>query len=291
MPTELIGNRYGKSRVRLLKVVREPGHSDVYDWTVQILFTGDFDAVHTQGDNSQLLPTDTMKNTVYSRARASGATTIEQFGMELAAYFLEHNAQVSSVEVTIESSAWRRLTIDGAPHPTAFLNGSNEVETAVIAQTRSASGAAEGVRVRSGLNHLLLLKTADSAFEGFRQDPLTTLPEMSDRLLGTAVQASWQYMSPAEVHDFARLRTDIRETMLQAFAKHRSRSVQHTLHAMAEAALAATAAIDQIDLLLPNKHCLLVDLSRFGQDNPNQVFVPTDEPHGTIQASLRRCTA
>jgi urate oxidase len=39
---------------------------------------------------------------------------------------------------------------------------------------------------------------------------------------------------------------------------------------------------------MPNKHCLLVDLSRFAQDNPNQIFVPTDEPSGHIEARVRR---
>ena len=72
------------------------------------------------------------------------------------------------------------------------------------------------------------------------------------------------------------------------FANHVSESVQHTLYAMAEAALAAVSAIDEIWMAMPNKHCLLVDLSRFGQDNPNEIFVPTDEPHGYIEARVRR---
>jgi urate oxidase len=41
-------------------------------------------------------------------------------------------------------------------------------------------------------------------------------------------------------------------------------------------------------MLMPNKHQLLVDLARFGQTNANHIFVPTDEPHGTIEATVRR---
>jgi urate oxidase len=57
---------------------------------------------------------------------------------------------------------------------------------------------------------------------------------------------------------------------------------------MAEAALAHTDIIDQVYMLMPNKHNLLADLSRFGQTNPNHIFVPTDDPHGTIEAAVRR---
>jgi urate oxidase len=76
--------------------------------------------------------------------------------------------------------------------------------------------------------------------------------------------------------------------MLRTFANHDSKSVQQTLYAMAESALEAVTEIDDIQITMPNKHCLLVDLSRFGQDNPNEIFVPTDEPHGYIEACVRR---
>jgi urate oxidase len=84
------------------------------------------------------------------------------------------------------------------------------------------------------------------------------------------------------------VRQHLRETMLATFAKHDSLSVQHTLFAMGEAALAHTDIIDEVYMLMPNKHNLLVDMGRFGRDNPNRIFVPTDEPHGTIEATVRR---
>ena len=287
---ELVSNRYGKSRVRLMKVIRHPKHHELYDWNVQILLTGDFDAVHLSGDNSNVLPTDTMKNTVYSRARESSATSPEHFAMELVQFLLERQAQVQSAEVTVQSSMWKRVTVDGKPHPSTFMHGSNEVQTTVVERARVAqrSSGLGPFRVTSGLDHMLILKTTDSGFEGYMKDSLTTLQETSDRLLGTEVRASWRYLEPNASTDFGGLRQSIREAMLRTFAEHKSKSVQHTLYAMGESALQAVREIDQIDLLLPNKHCLLVDLSRFGQDNPNQIFVPTDEPHGTIEASIRR---
>ncbi len=64
--------------------------------------------------------------------------------------------------------------------------------------------------------------------------------------------------------------------------------MQHTLHAMGAAALAACPAIDRITLTMPNKHRILVDLKPFGLENANEVFVATDEPHGTITGTLVR---
>ena len=278
---ELAENRYGKSRVRLMKVTRHPHGHDLYEWTVQILLKGDFDSAHLDGDNSKILPTDTMKNTVYSIARTSTATSMEAYAQELADFLLSRNPQVSSVAIRIESTLWRRLTIDDKPHPTTFMRGSAEVQTTHVERAQTGE-----FQIHSGLDNLVLLKTANSAFEGYIKDSLTTLKETSDRLFGTAMRADWHYTTTNLNHEA--VRTTIREAMLRTFAEHDSKSVQQTLYAMAEAALKATPEIDDIEITMPNKHCLLVDLSRFNQDNPNEIFVPTDEPHGYIEARVRR---
>ncbi len=285
MPARLADNRYGKSRVRLMRLSRHFDHHDLDEWTVQILLTGDFETAHTHGDNSKILPTDTMKNTVYFVARESKAESMEDYAKELIDYILTRNPQVTSAEVMIESTLWKRLTIDGKPYPTAFMRGSDESQTTTVARVQNAA-----FTITSGLDHLTILKTSNSAFTGYIKDALTTLPETTDRLFGTALKAEWPY-TPAAIEagiDFHQARTHLREAMISAFAKHESLSVQQTLFAMAEAALAHTDILDEIYLLMPNKHNLLVDLSRFGQDNPNHIFVPTDEPHGTIEATVHR---
>jgi urate oxidase len=161
------------------------------------------------------------------------------------------------------------------------MRGSAEVQTTIVERAQNGP-----FQIHSGLNNLTILKTTDSGFEGYIKDPLTTLPETKDRILATAMRAEWHYTSAAL--NFESARSVIRETMLRTFANHKSKSVQHTLYAMAESALEAIPEIDDIEITMPNKHCLLVDLSRFGQDNPNQIFVPTDEPSGYIEARLRR---
>ena len=285
---ELVENRYGKRGVRLMKITRHAHGNEVHEWTVAVLLRGDFADAHISGDNSKLLSTDTMKNTVYWVARQSTAATPEEYAIELIDYLLERNLQVSSAEVQIEAHLWKRLTVDGQPHPDTFMHGSNEVQTVRVERTRAAEGASStgSVRVRAGLSGMHLLKTAHSAFSGFIRDPLTSLAETEDRVFGTIVDAEWQYDESSL--DYAAVRTSARELLLRIFANHHSKSVQHTLYAMAESVLEACPAIEEIGITMPNKHCLLIDLARFGGDNPNKIFVPTDEPHGYIQARVRR---
>jgi urate oxidase len=278
---ELAENRYGKSRVRLHKVARQGGQHSLLEWSVQVLLQGDFESAHLEGDNSKILATDTMKNTVYSRAKESTATAPEDFAKELLEYILNRNPQVSSGEVTIEQAMWKRMTIDGKPDLHNFMRGSNEAQITTVERGRSGPNT-----VRSGLDGLHVMKTAKSAFEGYIKESLTTLPETKDRLFATVVRAEWNYTS--DILDFNALRKTIRETMLKCFANHDSKSVQQTLFAMGKDALEAVPEISDIKLTMPNKHSLLIDLSRFGQDNPNEIFVPTDEPHGLIEARIVR---
>jgi urate oxidase len=274
-------NRYGKSRVRLVTVKRHPSHHELRDWTVEILLEGDFESCFVDGDNSKILPTDTMKNTVYSLARSSNAECIEDFAKELVGFLLERNPQVATARASLSEKAWEHLNTRETPHPTTFVQSSGECQTSDVVVGRNAAPT-----VRSGFDNLVILKTADSEFVGFIKDSLTTLPEFTDRLFGTAVKARWNYLSATM--PFAALRAKIRGTLLEVFAAHKSKSVQHTLYAMGEQVLADVREISDIELTMPNKHCLLVDLSRFGQDNPNEIFVPIDEPHGYIEAHIRR---
>jgi urate oxidase len=248
---------------------------------VEVFLQGDFDSCFVEGDNSKILPTDTIKNTVYSLARDSAAECIEDFAKELLAFLLRRNPQISGGEVSIQEKPWEHLQSRGKPHPTAFVQASGETPTTKV--KRSQSGE---VSVGSGIENMVVMKTSGSAFEGYIRDSLTTLPPAKDRLLGTAVRAHWNY-AEADL-GFPTLRAKIREILLDEFAGHQSKSLQHTLYAMGKAVLEQVGEVADIELTMPNKHCLLADLSRFGQDNPNEIFVPVDEPHGYIEACLRR---
>jgi urate oxidase len=274
-------NRYGKSRVRLSRITRQGDRHEFQEWTVRVLLQGDFNTSFTEADNSKILPTDTMKNTVYSIARDSQAATIEEFAMELGDYLLTNNSHVSNVSVEIDEKAWERVVTDGADEATAFKLSGPEFATVRAERARDGEWA-----VTSGIDGLTILKTTKSAFTGYIQDRLTTLKPATDRIFGTRMTAEWEYAPlPA---DFADVRTRIVSALLRVFASHNSKSVQHTLFDMGKAALEAAPEMARIELTMPNLHHLLADLSPFGQDNPNHIFVPIDEPHGYIEATIER---
>jgi len=274
-------NRYGKSRVRLSRITRHGDRHDFNEWTVRVLLEGDFETSFTKADNSKILPTDTMKNTVYSVARDSKAVTIEEFATELGDYLLNNNPQVSGALVEVEEKAWERMVIDGAPEATTFKLGGPEVHT-----VRAVRDQARAWSVRSGVDGLVILKTTKSAFTGYIKDKLTTLKPATDRIFGTRATVTWEYAEGSP--DYAQVRARVIAALLREFAAHDSMSVQHTLFDMGKAALAATPEIARIKLTMPNLHHLPADLSPFGQDNPNHIFVPIDEPHGYIEATIER---
>jgi urate oxidase len=269
-------NRYGKASVRLVKIVRARDAHDVIDLTVDVQLEGDFESVYA-GDNRACLPTDTMKNTVYALARQPFGS-IEEFALRLADHFAAKPA-VSKVRISASQAPWTRLTSGGRPDPHAFARSGGERWTTVVTRDR------DDAQVDSGLTDLVVLKTIDSAFAGFPRDEYTTLPETTDRLLATSITATWTYR--ARTADFGS-RARVRTALLETFATHVSESVQHTLAAMGEAALSAASDLSAITLTLPNRHHLLVDLRPFGLDNPNEIFVATDQPYGLIEATLRR---
>ena len=276
--SDLAWNRYGKSRIRLVKVRRSQVPHELVDLTIDVQLEGAFDAVYIEGDNRPCLATDTMKNTVYAIARQDPIAHVEAFALRLADHFFAKPG-VSGVRIAAMEQPWGRLSAGGQPHPHAFVQAGAEHWTTVV--TRDGCGS----EIVSGLANLVVLKTTDSAFAGFPRDEFTTLPDTEDRIMATSITASWVYGPGAG--DFA-ARAQVRRALVETFAAHLSRSVQHTLYAMGGAALAACAGITAITLTLPNRHHLLVDLSPFGLDNPNEIFVSTDQPFGLIEATIRR---
>jgi urate oxidase len=277
MSIKIIQDNYGKSRVRLLKVARNGDWNEAQNTTVKIALEGDFDEIHTLGDNSRCLPTDTMKNTVYALAgQTQEIEQIETFGLRLAKHFLKDNPQIERVQIEIDEHGWSR--IDTRPH--SFVKGSDEVRTTKI------NAARDGISIESGIENLIAMNTTKSGFVGFMKDEFTTLPEVSDRIFCTSIKADWRYTNAEKAT--GETWKNIRQTIIEAFAEHDSLSVQHTLYAMGEAVLNKFAEVDEIAFSLPNIHCLPIDMTRFGMQNDNRIFAPTDEPHGLIEARLTR---
>jgi urate oxidase len=277
---KLIQHHYGKARVRVLKVFRNGPRHSVKELDVQVMLQGGFDASFTKADNRLVVATDSMKNTVNVFAKRKLGTETEEFGLALGGHFLKTYRHVSRVEVSLTEHCWARIPVGGKPHAHSFSEKGAARPFVKITCTR------KGNLVESGIQDLLILKTTASGFEQFLRDEFTTLPETSDRILATKLRAVWTYRR--KPGNYSRTNERILEAMLAVFAKNYSPSVQATLFQMGEAALKAAPAISRVRLAMPNRHCLLVNLSPFGVENKNELFVPTDEPHGQIEGTVAR---
>ncbi len=277
---KLISHRYGKARVRVLKILRDGPIHTIREIDATALLAGDIASSYTAGDNSKVVPTDTIKNTINVLAKQHLQEEIERFAVILGDHFLARYDQVEKVEIEIAERGWSRLEIDGKSHPHSF-------RAADESKTFTRVTCSGGLRaVQSGIRGLVILKSTGSGFENYPKCEFTTLPETSDRILATSFSATWTYGKIPVRYDTAN--AAILKAMLKVFAENYSPSAQTTLFRMGESALAACAEIFRVDLAMPNKHYLLIDLSPFGIENRNEVFLPTDEPHGQIEASVTR---
>ena len=270
-------NRYGKAETRLVRVTRDGETHAVTDLNVSIALAGDLAATHLTGDNTGVLPTDTMKNTVYAFAKQHGVGEPEDFALLLARHFLKTQGQVDQAKITIEAYAWDRL----GPH--SFRREGAQTR---IAQVVATAGDEGDEQVVSGVTGLTLMNTTASEFHGFIKDRYTTLPETRDRILATAVDARWRHLAPAG--NWAASYAGALDALTTAFVSTYSSSLQQTLFAMGSHALFTRPEIAEIRLTLPNKHHYLVDLAPFGLTNDNEVFIAGDRPYGLIEGTVTR---
>lgn len=280
MSIQLSSTSYGKSAIRVMKLIKHADWHEIKEVEVSTLFEGEFEEAHTVGDNTNVLPTDTQKNTVFALAKDHPLNTIEEFGIHLAKHFHDKHPQIHKVRVELSQKRWTQIKDNGNPHPQAYQRGGNEKWDAVIELS------AEGMTVQSGISDLLILKTTDSGFSNFKRDEYTTLKDTDDRIFATSLTALWDYNSSSL--DYSSLRQTIQGHLLSSFANHKSLSVQHTLYDMGKRVLDNVAEVSSIDMDMPNKHHLLVNLSGFDLANENEIFVVTDDPYGVIKGSLKR---
>ncbi|GGM07786.1 factor-independent urate hydroxylase [Dactylosporangium sucinum] len=261
-------NQYGKAEIRIVRVDRRPGGDELTDLNVSVALRGDLAASHLTGDNSNVLPTDTQKNTVYAFARQHGIDSIESFAQRLAEHFVASQESIREARVSIEQYLWRKV------------DGNHTFERTAETRTATVHHGPHGTQTVSGVRDLVLLKTTDSEFHGFVKDRYTTLPETADRILATSVNATWR-------HDGADPGA-AKRALVEAFADTHSLALQQTLYGMGSRVLERCPEVVEVKLSLPNKHHFLVDLTPFGLDNPNEVYYAADRPYGLIEGVVRR---
>lgn len=281
-------NQYGKAETHVVRITRGSRH-EIRDLTVSTALRGDFAAAHLEGDQANVLPTDTQKNTVFAFAKERGVGSIESFALGLARHFADTVAPVAVARVTVHEAVWDRILVDGTPHDHAFLRGGSETRTSTA--TAQGRGPARRAWVVSGVRDLVVLKSTGSEFRGFLTDRYTTLADTDDRVLATSLVVDWRHGSVALVdaddewdERFGR----IRDRLLARFAAVHSLALQQTLWEMGKAVLEAEPTLAEVRLSAPNLHHFIVDLQPFGLDNQGEVYFAADRPYGLIQANVVR---
>jgi urate oxidase len=270
----------GESRVRVLRIVRRGDRHDARDLSVGCRFEGSFAAAFREGRADGMLPGETLKNIVYGVARERGAEDIELFGLALCERLLSEHPQLTRVRVDVDEQRWARLEAGGRVQGQAFAAGSPERRTAAVTSNGTQTA------VVSGIEDLALMRTSGFVEQGPRADDNSGATDGVQRLLVAALSARWTYTS-ADV-TFASYRQGVRATIVDTFAWHATRSVQHTLYNIADVVLASYQEIADITLALRERPYRPADLFSEGLDNPDELFVALNEPLGVVEVTVER---
>lgn len=277
-------NQYGKAENRVVRVYRDSPRHEIRDLNVSTSLRGDFAAAHVDGDQSQVLPTDTQKNTAFAFAKEKGVASPEEYALALADRLLQASEAATGARIEVEEYAWDRISVGGSGHDHAFVRRGGDTRTTVV--TLDDSEEQRRTWVVSGLKDLVVLKSTGSEFKGFLRDRYTTLAEADDRILATSLVARWRYEGTTV--EWNKTFEDIRQVLLETFAVTYSHALQESLYAMGRAVLEAHPEVAEIKFSAPNKHHFLVDLSPFGLENNGEVFIAADRPYGLIEATVCR---
>src|SRR5947208_1050941 len=242
------------------------------------VFGDNFMPAYIEGDNRQVVATDTMKNFVYAMAREYSGASHEGFAAFLGKRFLETYAQMQAQRLVMRETPFlqhsRKLL-----SPLADDYGIVELEI-----------SREGIRaLRFGRRKLQLVKLTGSAFKDFARDAYTTLPEVSDRPLFIYLDVYWRYAhqddgigdGPAHIPSEA-----VRDGLIATFDDFVSMSIQHLVHEMGIRLLEQFGGMSEVSFEAQNR---LWDTSKVSATEPTtKVFSDPKPAHGFIGLTLRR---
>ncbi|WP_255954065.1 factor-independent urate hydroxylase [Streptomyces odontomachi] len=301
-PVLLGQNQYGKAETRVVRITRDGDTHHIRDLNVSVALSGDLSGAHLSGSNAQVLPTDTMKNTVFAFAKEHGVSSAEEFAVHLARHFVTSQPAIHRARVRIEEYAWERIAISGTPGGGAGPDGTAGADGTVPGphsfvrrgqetRTTQVGYDGEGWEVVSGVRDLVVLNSTDSEFWGYTKDRYTTLQEAHDRVLATRVTGCWRFGWADDDTPMPRWDESYAETrqhLLRAFAETYSLSLQQTLYEMGARIIDHRPEMVEVRFSLPNQHHFLVDLEPFGLTNDNEVYFAADRPYGLIEGTVLR---
>ena len=284
MSISLGANQYGKAENRVVRIYRDTARHVLVDLNVSTSLRGEFSDSHTTGDQADVLPTDTQKNTAFAYAKRHGVSSPEDYAIALGRRLLDSTPKADSAQIRVEQYPWDRIPVGPDGHDHAFVRRGDGTRTTVV--TVGGRGEDEHISVVSGLSDLVVLKSTGSEFKGFLKDDYPTLQETDDRVMATSLVARWRYSGTDT--DWNASHDAIRSALLEVFATTYSRALQETLYLMGTRVLETQDDVAEIRFSAPNKHHFLVDLEPFGLENDGEVFIAADRPYGLIEATVVR---
>ncbi|GMH77594.1 hypothetical protein TL16_g07466 [Triparma laevis f. inornata] len=285
---------HGKAKVRVMKVVRTEAKHFCYEYSVDTtLFSPTYERVFTKDDNTELVATDTQKNTVYVVCKRSKADTPEQFAVDLVKHFLSEYEILTGAEALVRQVVWERAVVNGEEHDHGWIKRGPELNVGNAKLDRLS-----GLTVTSKLSGYTIFKSTQSGFANYLQDNYTLLPPCEERCLSTEMDATWSYVEGCEVgsgeYDFAGMRKKVVGNLVKGIfgpAKGGvfSVSLQATIYDAGCLVLTESDDVKDIKIETPNKHYIPYrQLAQLGETFEDDIFVPTDEPSGTIQCVVAR---
>ena len=284
---EFVRTGYGKNAVKVLVIRRQGSRHSIIELKADVELTLKSRKDYLTGDNSDIIPTDTIKNTVHALAKLKGVKTIEQFSLDICHHFLTSFTHVLRAKVQMEEAPWRRLEKNGVEHAHAFIYSPEACRFCDVEQNLNGIPV-----VHSGVKDMKVLKTTQSGFEGFLRDRFTTLQEAKDRCFCTSIYARWRYTKIQDV-DFDAMWKCVKETIIEKFAGpydcgEFSPSVQKTLYESQVLVLDRVPEVDEIEIVMPNQHYFTIDMTKMGLMNKDEVLLPLDSPSGNITGTVCR---
>jgi len=269
-----------------------PTHT-VQEYTVATrLFSPVYSDVFTAENNAGLVATDTQKNTVYIVAKRSSATTPEGYALDVCRHLLNEYPVLSAVEVDVHETIWQRVANGNELHEHGFTKVSPEKNTARVRLTRDK--ILKPIVV-SGVAGLTVLKTTQSGFSDYLHDKYTLLSDTQERCMATEMSAEWRYNSKdADTIDYGAVRAAVNRELLNGYFGPSkggiySVSLQATIYDIGCLVLKAAKDVSCISIDTPNLHYLpFRTLEAFGEKFADDVFIPTNEPSGTIHCTVTR---
>ena len=312
VPAQSIGTvrdiRYGKAEVSLYRTYARRlagltpipesafvGRENVlFACTVDVEVFGDnFLPAYTEGDNSAVVATDTMKNVVHRKALEYDGATLEGLLHFLGREFLATYPQMQSLRLIGRELPFVPATVTESgsfrPSGVLFARGRDDYAVAMLELRRDGSSVAIAEHL-CGRHGLQLIKVTGSAFARFVRDAYTTLPDVVDRPLFIYLEVNWAYADPADAVGADATRyvaaEQVRDLVQVVFHEFVSMSIQHLVHEIGQRLLARFPRLARVSFEAQNR---LWDTVEIADADPRlKVYTDPRPPYGSIGLTLDR---